>query len=40
MSIPKRLETDDIRCVKSVQIRTRNNPVFGHFSRSDHDSRG
>ena len=22
-------------CVKSVQIRTRNNSVFGHFSRSD-----
>ena len=24
-----------IHCMESVQIRTRNNTVFGHFSRSD-----
>ena len=29
-----RLDINQTHCVKSVQIRTRRNSIFGHFSRS------
>ena len=34
-TIKQKFEADNKHCVKSVQIRTRKNSIFGHFSRSE-----